>query len=511
MTQQNTHYDVAVIGAGINGASAAQHLVAAGYRVLIVDQADFASGATARSSRLLHCGLRNLASGDSLAANLRPDRLLRALVTAHHDMRARDELVQSIPARLRQVKMCVPIYADDAYSPWQLDAAFAALRLMSPRGVPLDYRRLPVERIESVPPARWLRAPERLKSVALFRVYLFDWPERIALDALFDARRLGADIRNYTRVESLERSAHQSGWRLTLRPTPIGNAPENHAPPTEVTAAMVLNLTGAWIDELVHKVDSTVAPRCNGIRGAHIALRLPPEFSGWGLFLFNRIREPMYCLPMNDFHYVGLTRRCHTDAARDVAASDDEIDWLIGEVNHALPRLGITRQDILFSWAGINPLTRDPAHPLGSREIRLHDYGEEGLPNLLALTGAPIMTHRRMARRIVAAVRRRIAPSMPAGIANLHLDQSSQASGVAETDFDAFRRCVRDEMPAGLSDVLLRRLGAGWTRDQGVPLAEAVGKAFAAEHGWSEQRVESEIAAFRQYLESNRRRPPGCD
>ena len=92
MTLRNAHFDVVIIGAGINGASAAQHLAAAGYRVLILDQSDFASGATARSSRLLHCGLRHLASGDRLVDNLRPDRLLRALVTAHHDMRARDEL-----------------------------------------------------------------------------------------------------------------------------------------------------------------------------------------------------------------------------------------------------------------------------------------------------------------------------------------------------------------------------------------------------------------------------------
>ena len=56
-------FDVAVIGAGVNGASAAQHLAAAGYAVLLIDQGDFASGSSSRSSRLLHCGLRYLAPG----------------------------------------------------------------------------------------------------------------------------------------------------------------------------------------------------------------------------------------------------------------------------------------------------------------------------------------------------------------------------------------------------------------------------------------------------------------
>ena len=51
-------YDVIVIGAGINGAASARELVRAGYSVLLVDRGDFAAGASSRSSRILHCGLR---------------------------------------------------------------------------------------------------------------------------------------------------------------------------------------------------------------------------------------------------------------------------------------------------------------------------------------------------------------------------------------------------------------------------------------------------------------------
>jgi glycine/D-amino acid oxidase-like deaminating enzyme len=44
-------FDVIVVGAGINGAGAAQQLVSDGYRVLIIDKGDFAGGATSKSSR----------------------------------------------------------------------------------------------------------------------------------------------------------------------------------------------------------------------------------------------------------------------------------------------------------------------------------------------------------------------------------------------------------------------------------------------------------------------------
>ena len=58
-------FDVAVIGAGINGCAAAQELAGGGYSVLLVDKGDFGAGSTSRSTRLLHCGLRFLAPGGS--------------------------------------------------------------------------------------------------------------------------------------------------------------------------------------------------------------------------------------------------------------------------------------------------------------------------------------------------------------------------------------------------------------------------------------------------------------
>ena len=56
-----SEFDVIVIGAGVNGSSAAQHLTADGYRVILVDKGDFGSGSSSRSTRMLHCGLRYLA------------------------------------------------------------------------------------------------------------------------------------------------------------------------------------------------------------------------------------------------------------------------------------------------------------------------------------------------------------------------------------------------------------------------------------------------------------------
>ena len=58
-------FDVVVVGGGINGSATAQQLAANGFRILLIDKGDFAQGATGKSSRILHCGLRHLTPGKS--------------------------------------------------------------------------------------------------------------------------------------------------------------------------------------------------------------------------------------------------------------------------------------------------------------------------------------------------------------------------------------------------------------------------------------------------------------
>jgi glycerol-3-phosphate dehydrogenase len=281
-----------------------------------------------------------------------------------------------------------------------------------------------------------------------------------------------------------------------------------------VTANVVLNLAGAWVDSVTGKTGISIEPKCAGLKGVHIALRLPDEFAAWGMFTYNSIGEPLYCLPSNDLHYIGLTRTPFDGDIADVAASDQEIDWLIAEANRCLPRLAITRTDILFSWAGVNPLTRDPEDPLGSREIKIHDLADDGLPGMLTLTCGPIMTHRRVANRLLRAVSAQLAPSGSAQDLSFHWVDTTSEQKSPRIDSDAFsvstaavRRCARDEQPDNLADLLMRRLGAGWASDQGLALARPIAEAVAPELGWSASRIDAEVRAYQQHLNLARRLP----
>src|SRR5580693_10478940 len=77
---EGQHFHVVVIGGGINGVAIARECARAGKRTLLVEQNDFASGVTSRSTRIIHGGLRYLEHGqiDLVRESLHErERLLR--------------------------------------------------------------------------------------------------------------------------------------------------------------------------------------------------------------------------------------------------------------------------------------------------------------------------------------------------------------------------------------------------------------------------------------------------
>src|SRR5438874_1080283 len=58
------HFDVVVIGGGVSGVAIARECARNGRRTLLLEQNDFASGTTSRSTRIIHGGLRYLEHGE---------------------------------------------------------------------------------------------------------------------------------------------------------------------------------------------------------------------------------------------------------------------------------------------------------------------------------------------------------------------------------------------------------------------------------------------------------------
>jgi glycerol-3-phosphate dehydrogenase len=494
---QDAVFDVAVIGGGINGASAAQQLAASGYRTLIVEKGDFGSGSTARSSRLLHCGLRYLAPGRSVFDFVRhPGRFVEALSMARQAMLARYDIVRTSPSSVNRMQFCFPIYHGDRYRGWQLDAAFRLLAACGPGDLPLDYERLAPEAAARRPLIRWLRDFDALNSVAVFREYQLDWPERICMDAVLEAERLGAVARNYTLARLISRDRSE-GWSVGLRDV-LTVEPE-----IRVRAKLVLNMAGIWIDDVSRTANPNAGRKVLGTKGCHIVVRLPDECRGYGIATLNSKQEPFYCVPWHDLHYFGPTETLYDGDCDRILVTENEIEWILHEANRLLPSLKLTRADVLSTWAGVRPLTYDDALPAGRRSREIHDLSSDGLPDVFAMTAGPVMTHRSAGMELVGIINGRLAPSgsgrersyTPSPL-RFTRDRLVDVDRLGPIQWTALASRVEGEHAVSLSDFLFRRTGVAWRRQLSEEEVRQAANAIGAQLGWAPHQIDAEIEKY---------------
>lgn len=468
-------FDVAIIGAGINGAAAALAAAKAGYRVALVDKGDYGSGSSARSSRLLHCGLRYLMPGGPWTVFLRrPDRLLDAIRTIRRSMAVRSELVRGGQVSLQPLRMHYPLYRDGPYKPWMLDVAFGILGAVSDGKVPLDYRRSnPAQARRSNPFVEFLGHPEKVASIASYTEYQFDWPERSVMDMVLQAQQLGAVARNYTEVQALQRDGGQ--WLLRLRDAADGVQ-------ATLGASAVLNLAGAWVDEVNGRASASPSRKVTGTKGAHLVFRLPQQCRGQGFAAMSTVNRPFYCMPWRDLHFFGPTETLYEGDLNDVRCDAADVEFLLREARHLFPGLGLSREQIVSTWAGIRPLTYDASLPMGHRSRRIYDLAEEGMPGVYALTNGSLGAHRKTGQDVVDAMAARLPAPGPMAF----------REPLPPGEFDAIAEHV-----VTLEDYLARRKGWLWDADQGLDRAPQAAAELAARLGWEADRTERELADYR--------------
>lgn len=490
-------FDVVIIGAGINGASSAQHLAAAGYSVLLADKGDFGSGSTSRSSRLLHCGLRFFETPRPLLDfALAPGKLAVALRMAKSSMEMRGEIVKDSAQRLRKFTMLFPILKNGPYAGWQLDLAFRLLGRYGPRDVPLDYRRLDAQEAAALPFIGQLGDAAQLACAGSYSEYMFDWPERLCIDAVLDAERMGAVVRNHTHATLGERV--DGAWSVHLSGD---GAATVHAP-------IVLNLAGIWIDNINGAAAASPRRLIFGTKGSHIVVKLPDAFQDYGMATINDVGEPHYVLPsQGGYHHIGPTETVYEGDLDDIRVDEADRAFLLSETARILPGLGLTEADIVYTWAGVRPLGFDAAYPKGKRAVEIHDLGPDGLPGVHALTAGPIMTHRSAGREMVQTVSRAIVPSGPPQQADYtprtfpdNPNSPPLVTGDPRLKLSDLAHAATDEHATTLADILISRTGAIYHNALSDDDLKRAAEAVSVHLGWDQAEVARQVADTRRLL-----------
>jgi len=373
---QNFH--VVVIGGGINGVAVAREIARAGKRVLLVEQNDFASGVTSRSTRIIHGGLRYLEHGelDMVRESVRErDRLLRERSHLVHPMRFLFLLNEKSQRNAMKVRAGLWLYQRIAGKKQS------------------DLSEMELKRVE-----RALDAGHQW-SMFNYEDAQCEFPERLVAEWLTEAVAAGAVVRNHCEVLAVN-VVHGRARGVLLRDRISGKD-------DRVDAAWILNCTGPWADRVCQRsAVRTSQPMLGGVRGSHIVL---PRFSGApGAALYTEAADgrPVFILPWNDQILVGTTEVADSGDPSKTVPSNEEIEYLLRTVTKLFPKAKISEHDIKYAFAGIRPLPHSPGkNPSAvTRRHFLHDHADDGAAKLISVIGGKLSTAASLARECARKV-----------------------------------------------------------------------------------------------------------
>jgi glycerol-3-phosphate dehydrogenase len=399
-------FDVVVVGGGITGAGVALDAATRGYSVALVERADYASGTSSRSSKLVHGGLRYLQNFDlGLVREALLERQLMVALAPH--------LVKPLPLVVPAFEGAHPDrLVGVGLNLYDVMARDRDRRRRGESWSPERHRIISGEEVVELLPALAGREPT---SGYLFYDCQTD-DARLVLTVLGEAERFGAVCANRLDVTGLlEHAGRAQG--VQVRDVESGER-------FEVRAANVVNATGVWADTLSpHELhDEADLPRIRPSRGTHITLRHEDLPLIGGAIVPAGAGRTIFALPWLGHTLVGTTDNDYEGSLEHIRPSSEDVDYLLDAVN-AFFATALHASDLTGAFAGVRPLisTGDPKKSVDiSRKAELYETSS----GMLTITGGKLTTWRRMAKMTVDRLVERDARDAPCRTQEIPLGQA---------------------------------------------------------------------------------------
>src|SRR5689334_4208928 len=220
---EGKHFHVVIIGGGINGVALARECAKAGERTLLVEQNDFSSGTTSRSTRIIHGGLRYLEHGE--------------ISLVRESLCERERLLSQLPHLVRPMHFLLAL----PRKPRSLLRSSLAIRT----GLWLYHRWAGGRHNFCDDRAAFERQLDEGKtwSIYSYEDAQCEFPERLVAEWLAESVAAGAVVCNHTQVLEVTRhNGRVTGARLRDRIS---------AQEYSVEATHVVNATGPWADGVI--------------------------------------------------------------------------------------------------------------------------------------------------------------------------------------------------------------------------------------------------------------------
>ena len=496
--ENQTPWDIAIIGGGATGVGVAVDAAARGLSVVLLEAHDFGKGTSSRSTKLVHGGVRYLEQGN-----------IPLVMSA---LKERGLMRQNAPHLVHDLAFIVP-----NYSWWEAPFYGIGLKLYDLLAGKFGFGPSKLlskeETLERLPALD----PTELRGGVVYYDGQFD-DSRLLVHLAMTAADHGATLLNYCPATGLNRGEDGYLNGVTARDSETGEE-------FSISARMVVNATGVFTDSIRRMADPQAEQLMVTSQGIHLvfdrsflrgdtALMIPKTSDGRVLFV----------IPWHGHAVAGTTDTPVDAPTLEPRPLEDEIEFILETASRFLVRPP-TRKDVLAVFVGLRPLVKgDGKTSALSRDHLIHIDAS----GLLTITGGKWTTYRHMAEDAVNhAIILGKLPDAECPTKNLRIHgyfENSDTLGdlqVYGSDAEAIRAlaqapalaarlhpalpyiaaevvwAAREELARTVEDVLARRTRALFLNAKAaIAMAEPVAKLLAAELGRDESWAAAQVAEF---------------
>jgi len=464
---ENT-FDVLVVGGGITGAGIALDAASRGFSVALVEKADFASGTSGRSSRLVHGGIRYLEHGE--------------IGLVHECLRERKILLRLAPHLVRPVPMYLLAPSSRARAQFGIGLTSYDL-LAAGRNIGVHHRVTAQQVRDAVPGFGGDSGGYRY-----FECQTDD--ARLTVEVVRTAHAFGAVLANHAEVTVLLGDGRVTGAAVTDTLT---------GEPLEVRARVTVNATGVWADQVSGLAGADAGSggqRLRPSKGIHLVFA-PGAIQATAAFVVPSSAHDgrsVFLVPWEDRVYAGTTDTPYAGDLDNPTVEAADQQYILAAVARYFP--AVTERDVVASWAGLRPLLAgaEARETAASEDLSRRHAVFEGPAGLYTISGGKLTTYRAMAEDLVDRIAAEIEPagrcrtrSIPLG---LH-------GSLDEAQTLARAEAARLGLPTSIADRLVQRYGDDWR--QAVRMIDAEPSLGApVVDGLPVLKVEMELARSRE-------------
>ncbi|CAN5851640.1 glycerol-3-phosphate dehydrogenase [soil metagenome] len=372
-------FDVLVVGGGITGAGVALDAASRGLRTALVERDDFSSGTSSKSSKLAHGGLRYLQQ--------------REIRLVYQALQERQRLRHNAPHLVKLLPFLLPVLTGrGSVIPKKLSRALGMTMWMydltgGARIGKLHRRISPDEALEHMPT---LPADKLAASYVYYDATVDD--ARLTLTvARTAAIEFGAVAANGVSLTAIDKDSRDCVQGATV----VADGKEIH-----VRCRAVVNAAGVWSDD-IRRIDEGADPdSLRPAKGVHITVPWEKVRNDVAVVIpVPEDKRSVFVVPWGSLTYIGTTDTDYDGPLDDPPVTAEDVDYLL----RALRFTGITRADVVGTWAGLRPLVKSASNGKTADLSRRHKVTPSA-SGVVSVAGGKLTTYREMAADTVDAV-----------------------------------------------------------------------------------------------------------